>query len=204
MNTIQVEQRTVTPSKVLCVGRNYAEHIAELNNSVPDQMVVFNKPNSSISATLHSFLGETLHYEGEICFVVMGGKLSHVGFGLDLTKRALQSDLKGKGLPWERAKAFDGSVVLSRFVPILPQDLPNLTLELFINCVRVQSGGTKDMLYPPLHILDELQSYTSLEDGDVIMTGTPKGVGTIEKGDLFLARIKCLDKTLIETEWVAK
>ena len=204
MNTIQVEQRTVTPSKVLCVGRNYSEHIAELSNSVPDQMVVFNKPNSSISSTLHSFHSETLHYEGEICFVIMEGKLSYVGFGLDLTKRTLQSNLKGKGLPWERAKAFDGSAVFSRFVPISQRDLPNLTLELFINCVRVQSGGTKDMLYPPLQILDELQSYTSLEDGDVIMTGTPKGVGTIEKGDLFLARIKCQDKTLIETEWVAK
>ncbi len=204
MNTIQVEQRTVTPSKVVCVGRNYAEHIAELNNSVPETMVVFNKPNSSISSTLHSFHQESLHYEGEICFVISSGQLSHVGFGLDLTKRRLQSELKAKGLPWERAKAFNGSAVFSRFVSILQRDLPYLTLELFINCVRVQSGGTQDMLHSPIQILDELEHYTHLEDGDVIMTGTPKGVGAIERGDVFLARIKCKDKTIIETEWVAK
>ncbi|CCN82230.1 putative 2-keto-4-pentenoate hydratase/2-oxohepta-3-ene-1,7-dioic acid hydratase/FUMARYLACETOACETATE HYDROLASE [Vibrio nigripulchritudo SFn27] len=204
MNTVLVENKKISPSKVLCVGRNYSEHIAELNNSIPDQMVVFNKPNSSISTTLTSYHQEPLHYEGEICFVIHNSQITHVGFGLDLTKRALQSELKSKQLPWERAKAFNGSAVFSRFIPISYADIPNLTLELFINCVRVQSGGVKDMMFKPLEIVDELLGYTQLEDGDVIMTGTPKGVGTVEKGDVFLARIKCNDKTLIEAEWEAK
>lgn len=133
-------KRTATPTKVLCVGRNYVDHIEELNNAIPDSMVVFNKPSTSVTSSLSSFHQEALHYEAEICFIVENSQYSAVGLGLDLTKRELQSSLKAKGLPWERAKAFDGSAVLSRFVPIDNLDLSDLNLELFINCVRVQKG----------------------------------------------------------------
>ncbi len=132
------------------------------------------------------------------------GQYVAVGLGLDLTKRELQSYLKGKGLPWERAKAFDGSAVLSRFVQLDGVDLSDLHLELFINCVRVQKGHVSQMLYPPQTILEELSSYTTLLDGDVVMTGTPKGVGEVHQGDLFLGRLKCGEQTLVEIEWVAK
>ncbi|MBR9875658.1 MAG: fumarylacetoacetate hydrolase family protein [Vibrionaceae bacterium] len=203
MSEIQVEEKKVKVGKVLCVGRNYIEHIHELDNAVPEQMVVFNKPSSSVSATLHSFHQETLHYEAEICFLIQNGQYAAVGLGLDLTKRGLQSTLKNQGLPWERAKAFDGSVVFSRFVSLEGIDINDLNLELLINCVHVQKGHVKQMLYPPFTILDELSSYTRLEDGDVIMTGTPKGVGEVHQGDVFLGRLKCGDVTLIETEWVA-
>jgi 2-keto-4-pentenoate hydratase/2-oxohepta-3-ene-1,7-dioic acid hydratase in catechol pathway len=203
MGEIQVEEKKVKVGKVLCVGRNYVEHIHELDNAIPEQMVVFNKPSSSISATLHSFHQETLHYEAEICFLVQNGQYAAVGLGLDLTKRGLQSTLKKQGLPWERAKAFDGSVVFSRFVPLEGIDINDLNLELLINCVHVQKGHVKQMLYPPFTILDELSSYTHLEDGDVVMTGTPKGVGEVHQGDVFLGRLKCGDVTLFETEWVA-
>ncbi len=203
MGEIQVEEKKVKVGKVLCVGRNYVEHIHELDNAIPEQMVVFNKPSSSISATLHSFHQETLHYEAEICFLIKNGQYAAVGLGLDLTKRGLQSTLKKQGLPWERAKAFDGSVVFSRFVPLEGIDINDLNLELLINCVHVQKGHVKQMLYPPFTILDELSSYTRLEDGDVVMTGTPKGVGEVHQGDVFLGRLKCGDVTLFETEWVA-
>lgn len=203
MGEIQVEEKKVKVGKVLCVGRNYVEHIHELDNAIPEQMVVFNKPSSSISATLHSFHQETLHYEAEICFLIQNGQYAAVGLGLDLTKRGLQSTLKKQGLPWERAKAFDGSVVFSRFVPLEGIDINDLNLELLINCVHVQKGHVKQMLYPPFTILDELSSYTCLEDGDVVMTGTPKGVGEVHQGDVFLGRLKCGDVTLFETEWVA-
>lgn len=203
MGEIQVEENKVKVGKVLCVGRNYVEHIHELDNAIPEQMVVFNKPSSSISATLHSFHQETLHYEAEICFLIQNGQYAAVGLGLDLTKRGLQSTLKKQGLPWERAKAFDGSVVFSRFVPLEGIDINDLNLELLINCVHVQKGHVKQMLYPPFTILDELSSYTRLEDGDVVMTGTPKGVGEVHQGDVFLGRLKCGDVTLFETEWVA-
>lgn len=204
MNSVRVDERLVCPSKVVCVGRNYVEHVKELNNVIPDQMVVFNKPNSSISSTLHAFHQEPLHYETEICFVVENGRFSAVGLGLDLTKRELQSQLKGKQLPWERAKAFDGSAVLSRFISLQGLDIGQLSLELYINCVRVQCGGVSQMMFKPDVILDDLQSYTTLADGDIVMTGTPSGVGVVHKDDLFLARLKCADTTLMEIEWVAE
>ncbi|WCE32328.1 fumarylacetoacetate hydrolase family protein [Vibrio sp. SCSIO 43137] len=204
MNTVQLGEKRVKPSKVVCVGRNYMEHIKELENAIPDQMVVFNKPNSSISKRLLSFHEEPLHYEAEICFLVRRKKLAAVGFGLDLTKRRLQSELKQKGLPWERAKAFDHSAVLSRFVPLDGHNVADLNLELYINGIRIQSGHVGQMLYPPAVILQELSRYTTLETSDIIMTGTPKGVGVITAGDKFTGRVKCADKTLVEAEWVAE
>ncbi|WP_441257931.1 fumarylacetoacetate hydrolase family protein [Vibrio sp. Vf1514] len=204
MKTVRFEEQQVTPSKVLCVGRNYVEHVKELNNAMPDQMVVFNKPNSSISSTLRAFHDEPLHYETEICFVVENGQYVGVGLGLDLTKRELQSQLKQKQLPWERAKAFDGSAVFSRFVSLDGLDVEQLSLELFINCVRVQCGGVAQMMFNPAMILQELQSYTTLIDGDIVMTGTPQGVGVVHAGDVFLGRLKCGDHVLLEIEWLAE
>ena len=128
MYSVRLGDQRISPSKVLCIGRNYVEHIKELNNAIPEQMVVFNKPNTSITTTLTSFHQESLHYETEICFLVENGKYSAVGLGLDLTKRELQSKLKAKGLPWERAKAFDGSAVFSRFVPLDGIDINSLQL----------------------------------------------------------------------------
>lgn len=204
MSSVKLGDSLVEPTKILCVGRNYLEHIQELNNAIPDQMVVFLKPPSSISGQLRSFHQERLHYEAEICFLVNQGQLSAVGLGLDLTKRDLQSSLKSKGLPWERAKAFDGSAVFSRFIPLQDLDINQLEIELFINCVRVQKGSVPQMIYSPQVILDELKSYTTLCDGDIIMTGTPQGVGEVHPSDVFLARLKSADRTLIEIEWVAE
>lgn len=203
MSSVKFGESLLSPTKILCVGRNYIEHIHELNNPIPEQMVVFSKPPSAITSQLHSYHQERLHYEGEICFLIQDGELSAVGLGLDLTKRDLQSKLKQQGLPWERAKAFDGSALFSRFIPLSGIDINQLEIELFINCVRVQKGSVQQMIYPPQMILDELKSYTSLCDGDIIMSGTPKGVGEVHANDLFLARLKCGEKTLIEIEWVA-
>jgi 2-keto-4-pentenoate hydratase/2-oxohepta-3-ene-1,7-dioic acid hydratase in catechol pathway len=204
MQSVAFDGKTVTPSKILCVGRNYVKHIEELGNEMPDEMVVFNKPNSSLSEQLISFHGEPLHYEAEICFIVEKGSIAGVGFGIDLTKRELQSKLKSKGLPWERAKAFDGSVKLSRFIRTLNMDLTKLEVELFINSMRVQLGGCAQMIFKPNTILKELASYTTLEDGDIIMTGTPSGVGVIHQDDKFLGRIKHDGDCLIEVEWRAQ
>ncbi len=203
MKTICFEDQQVIPTKIVCVGRNYVDHIEELGNAIPDEMVVFNKPNSAIADRLAAVHQEPLHYEAEICLLVKDQEYIGVGFGLDLTKRELQAKLKEKGLPWERAKAFDGSAMLSRFVPISSAQIPHLSVELFINSMRVQKGGVEQMLYPPQTIIKEIGSYSTLEDYDVIMTGTPKGVGQVHSGDRFLGRIKCKDQTLIEVEWAA-
>ena len=121
MNTISANGGALQPSKILCIGRKYRAHIEELGNEIPDSMVVFNKPNSAISNTLYSDINnQPLLHQSELAFTVREGKLDAVGFGLDLTKRALQSALRAKGLPWERAKAFDGAALFSAFVA-LPQ-----------------------------------------------------------------------------------
>ena len=133
MRTVRICGAEVYPGKIVCVGRNYVAHIAELGNDVPDNMVVFNKPNSAITGILHSQLDhQALHYEGELAFSIEQGALAAVAFGLDLTKRTLQSALKEQGLPWERAKAFDGASLFSDFVA-LPEDIRQLSLRLHVD-----------------------------------------------------------------------
>ena len=184
---IEFEGGTVEPSKIVCIGRNYVAHIKELGNEVPDEMVVFLKPNSAISNDLHStHLKEPLHYEGELSFLVHQGRFVAVGFGLDITKRGMQNKLKSKWLPWERAKGLDGAVVFSRFVE-LPDDLDKLGFELKINDEVIQQGDITLMMYAPDTILKELAHFMHLHDGDIVMTGTPAGVGLINLGEVFSA-----------------
>ncbi len=202
MGVVYFQGREIRPSKIVCVGRNYAEHIAELGNEVPGQMVVFNKPPSSIGATLASFLGEPLHYETEIALLMGASGFEAVAPGIDLTRRQLQSQLKSKGLPWERAKAFDGSAVFGAFASC--SELPGeCTLELCIDGQRTQYGSVEQMLYPPAVILEELASYTSLLPGDIVMTGTPSGVGEIVKGSRYDAVIARDGEPLASASWVA-
>lgn len=204
MNTIKLASEQITPSKIVCIGRNYIEHIQELGNEVPDNMVIFIKPNSSISTQLQSTIDEPIHYEAEICFMVKRDKLDAVGFGLDLTKRGLQSRLKGKGLPWERAKAFDGAACFSEFMPLGDTPIESLSLRLDINGKETQSGGFPLMIYKPQDILQEISSFMTLNDGDIIMTGTPKGVGVINPQDHFNGKILSAEVTLVRQEWIAE
>ena len=190
------------PSKLVCVGRNYVGHIQELGNAVPDEPVIFIKPNSALSHALHAGEHGDIHFEAEICFIVRGGQICGVGFGLDLTKRGVQDKLKAKGLPWERAKAFDGAAVLSEFVSY-KGDLNGLRLELWINDQLVQQGGAELMLFKPGLLLNEIQRFMSLEDGDVIMSGTPRGAGPYFAGDRFVGRIFAQATLLVEASWSA-
>lgn len=204
MQSVSVDNRLVYPSKILCVGRNYVAHIQELGNAMPDAMVVFFKPNSAITQTLHSRIGEeVLHYEGELAFTVENGRLAAVGFGLDLTKRALQSVLKEKGLPWERAKAFDGAALFSPFVP-LPEDLTQLSLRLTIDGQERQAGGVDLMIHTPEAIVRDLATFTTLQDGDIIMTGTPAGVGEVRPGQRFTGEVLLAGQSLVSTTWEAQ
>lgn len=203
MKTIVFKNQRVAPSKVVCIGRNYVEHIQELNNEVPSFMVIFMKPNSSVSEDL--LVGKTpSQYEAELSFVIKHGKIAGVGFGLDLTKRELQSELKAKGLPWERAKAFDGSAVFSRFVQIDEYVIDLLSLQLYINGVLAQEGCVAQMLYKPQEIISEIGTFSTLLDNDIIMTGTPKGVGVYNKNDIFLGKILSGKKEILACEWIAK
>lgn len=202
MKTINFGNNKITPSKIICIGRNYVDHIAELGNEVPDEMVVFFKPNSAIAEQLNSVHQEPLHFEAELCFLYEQGRFVAVAVGLDLTKRKLQDKLKAKGLPWERAKSFDGAAVFSDFVSIEGVD-PLLGLALTIDGKLAQAGGVSLMMYKPDIILEQLSGFISLEDGDVVMTGTPKGVGQIQAGAEFVAEVKRGDDTLVSATWLA-
>lgn len=200
MNFINYRQQQLAPSKVICIGRNYAAHIEELNNEVPDQPVIFLKPNSSISNHLLIDQNEPTHFETEISFLILNNQLAAVGVGLDLTKRETQTILKAKGLPWERAKAFDGSAVFSDFVD-LKSVTDDLRLELEINGQLVQQGGVDQMLNRPAELITEVASFMSFEDGDILMTGTPSGVGVVNAADTFIGRIFNRNKLLVEQRW---
>ena len=206
MNTVTVNNRIVTPSKIICIGRNYVGHIKELGNDIPEDMVVFCKPNSAITTELNSFQHESIHYEGELCFLYQQGQFTAIGFGLDLTKRGLQSELKKKGLPWERAKAFNGSVLFSDFISIEANNnemMDKFSLELMINGEIIQSGNITEMIYKPAKILVEIEKFMSLEDGDIVMTGTPKGVGVINSNDKFIGRVLLSGIEITRAQWLA-
>ena len=203
MQTVTFQNRTLTPSKILCVGRNYVAHIEELGNETPDEMVLFIKPNSAISPTLRYFTSHT-RFEGEIC-LLMGekGRVEGVGFGFDLTHAHIQNRLKAKGLPWERAKAFDGSAVFAPFVPA-PADLSKLGFRLHHNGRLAQEAHTRLMIHKPSAILEEIATFVTPEPGDIVMTGTPAGVSTYGRGDLFGVELLNGDGILLQKEWTIR
>lgn len=197
-------QIPLTPGKVVCVGRNYARHAAELGNPVPTTPLLFIKPQTSLVSmsdaplTLPQGHGP-VHHELELALVI-GDTLRRAdeaqaadavwgwGVGLDLTLRELQSSLKGKGHPWERAKAFDGACPLS---PIHPGalDWGALQLRLTINGQVRQDGQTADMITPTLALVAHISQTFTLLPGDVVLTGTPAGVGPLQSGDHFVCEI---------------
>jgi 2-keto-4-pentenoate hydratase/2-oxohepta-3-ene-1,7-dioic acid hydratase in catechol pathway len=201
VNSVAYNDKSIIPSKVVCIGRNYVEHIKELNNEMPTDMVIFCKPNSSVSSDLIEVQGGC-HYESELSFLIVDNSPKAVAFGLDITKRDVQSTLKSKGLPWERAKAFDNSAVFSDFVDF--GDIAKLYLKLYINDKLVQEGGYELMIHKPNEIIDEISTFMSFEDRDILMSGTPKGVGSYKKGDRFSAYVYEDNKELIKKEWVVK
>ena len=187
--------------KVVCVGRNYAAHAQELGNEVPKAPILFMKPASSVVSIRQGVVcpnpalyGET-HYEAELC-VQLAADLSAatieeakqaiggVTLGLDLTLRELQTELKEKGHPWERAKCFDGACVLGDWLdPQVFDDFKNVHYQLTINNELKQDGDSALMLFPVYELLANISHAFSLQAGDVIMTGTPSGVGALQVGD---------------------
>jgi 2-keto-4-pentenoate hydratase/2-oxohepta-3-ene-1,7-dioic acid hydratase in catechol pathway len=187
--------------KIICIGRNFSDHAAELGNAVPEEPVFFLKPTTAClypgqPIKLKPFLGE-IHHEIELVVMLDSyakdvpepmalGLVASYTLGLDLTARTLQNELKAKGLPWEKAKAFDGSAVLGDVeLPMTAStDLQRLAIELKKNGVTVQTGQTKDMLFPVARQIAFVSRYITLEPGDLLFTGTPSGVGPIAEGDV--------------------
>ena len=192
-----------TKSKVICVGRNFVEHIKELNNEAPTNPVIFIKPNSSISTSLNLLENRELHYECEIVLAFDEySKVKAVGLGLDITDRDLQSKLKAKQLPWELAKSFDGSAVISDFVSIEVGDIPHLYFKAYKNSSLIQEGSYNLMIYKPQDIVGFLkESSLSICEDDLLMTGTPKGVGIINQGDEFYIELFCKENKILDVNF---
>jgi 2-keto-4-pentenoate hydratase/2-oxohepta-3-ene-1,7-dioic acid hydratase in catechol pathway len=197
--TMQDQHDGIAVGKIICVARNYAEHARELGNPVPDRAVLFMKPASSILADGGTVVippaAGSCHHEIELAVLIgQTGKeieeaaaLDHVagyGVALDLTLRDLQNELKAKGLPWEIAKAFDTACPLSSFVPASQvPDPQQLRLRLRVNGELRQDGTSADMLRPVARLISEASHYFTLEAGDILLTGTPSGVGPLASGD---------------------
>ena len=200
MQTVLLNGQQITPSKVVCIGRNYVEHIAELNNETPTEPVIFVKPNSAISTEIKTHPVDAIHYEAELSLIIENNQFIGAGIGLDLTKREVQSVLKSKSLPWERAKAFDASAVFSEFVAI-DNKVESLSLVLLINGDVIQQANVELMIYKPAQIVAAVNEFMSFETHDILMTGTPKGVGKVNKGDQFTGQLYDQETLLVTQTW---
>ena len=203
--------------KIICIGRNYADHARELGNQAPAEPVVFLKPQSAILSHKHPFYipewTQDVHHELELVvkFNRLGKTISEshasryydeVGLGIDFTARDIQTQLKAKGHPWERAKAFDGSAVVGQFMKLtdLGKEVQDLQFQLTNRGQVVQEGHTKDMLFSVDRLISEVSKFMTIKVGDLLFTGTPAGVaavrpqdrlvGTLEGNDLLAVNIR--------------
>ena len=193
--------------KIICIGRNYAKHIEELANERPDNPVVFLKPDSAILPNKNPFFIPTfsndVHYEVEVLIKInrvgkhIALRFAHkyydeIGLGIDFTARDVQQQCKEKGLPWEKAKAFDGSAVIGNFYNKKDFNLENLSFQLLKNNEIVQDGNTQSMLWKIDELINYVSQYFTLKKGDIIFTGTPAGVGKVTENDVLLGKIEGL------------
>ncbi len=199
--------------KIICVGRNYVDHAKELNNQVPDEPVLFLKPDTALLRNNDPFFvpdfAEEFHYETELVVKInrlgkhIAPEFAHryyeeIGMGIDFTARDLQSKLKAKGLPWEKAKAFDHSAGISKyFVPKSKfKDIQNINFKLLVDGEIRQEGNTHQMLFKVDELIAYISKFFTLKIGDLIYTGTPSGVGKVsigERFEVFLENEKMMD-----------
>ena len=186
--------------KIICIGRNYINHVKELGNTIPSDPLFFLKPNTAIQPKGHPFFipffSNDIHYEVELVIKISkAGKhieerfahkyYSQIGLGIDFTARDVQQECKLKGLPWEKAKAFDGSAQISRiFIDKSALDLYNISFSLVKNSEQVQIGNSMNMCFSFDAIIAYISQFFTLKIGDLIYTGTPEGVGPVKAGDI--------------------
>jgi len=192
--------------KIICIGRNYVDHTKELKNPLPEKPVFFLKPDSAILRKNHPFFypdfSDEIHFETELVLKIckvgrhIPKRLAYsfykeIGIGIDFTARDLQAECKKKGLPWEIAKAFDFSAPLGKFRTIDQfEDIDNINFSLLVNNEKRQDGNSKDMIFSFDEIIAYVSQFITLKTGDLIFTGTPAGVGPVQKGDQLQAYIE--------------
>lgn len=185
--------------KIICIGRNYAKHIEELANEKPTDPVVFLKPDSAILPKKNPFFippfSDDVHYEVEVLVKInkvgkfIDAKFAHkyydeIGLGIDFTARDVQAKCKEKGLPWEKAKAFDGSAIVGEFYKKEDFNLESINFQLYKNDELVQNGNSEHMLWKIDELIAYVSQYFTLKKGDIIFTGTPEGVGKVSENDV--------------------
>ena len=185
--------------KIICVGRNYRAHAAELKNEVPKEPVLFLKPQTAIPIKGQPFFypdfSNDIHYEVEVVVRIkkvgkhIAPEFAHkyydeLSLGIDFTARDIQAECKKKGLPWDKAKAFDGSSPVGKFVSKEKfKDMQSIDFQLFQNGEKKQDGNSKDMIFSIDELISYISGFFTLKIGDLIYTGTPEGVGAVQKGD---------------------
>ena len=197
--------------KIICIGRNYADHAKELGNSIPDEPVIFLKPDTALLPKKNPFFipdfTSDLHHELELVVRInrigksIEERFAHryynqITVGIDFTARDVQRKCKEKGLPWEKAKAFDGSAPIGEWIDVEDKDLQNINIRLTNNGKTVQAGNTSDMLFSVHQLIAEVSKYFTLKIGDMIFTGTPAGVSAVNKNDELEAFIE--DQSLLK------
>ncbi len=192
--------------KLICIGRNYAEHIRELSNERPSDPVVFIKPDSAVLPREQDFyipeFSQDVHYEVEVLVKIkkvgkhIDPRFAHkyyddIGLGVDFTARDLQAKLKEKGLPWEKAKGFDGAAVIGKWINKSELgNLGDLNFDLSLNGRVVQKGNTAEMLWPIDDLIGYVSKFFTLKKGDILFTGTPAGVGKVSPNDYLSGRLE--------------
>lgn len=183
--------------KIICIGRNYAQHAAELKNEIPTEPVFFLKPDTALQKEKNFYIPsftKEVHYELELVLKISKpGKFidekfsskyySEIGLGIDFTARDLQDDCKKKGLPWEKAKAFDNSAPIGEFLSVENLKMESIKFHLLKNGEKVQDGDSSMMLFSFDKIISYVSKFVTLKTGDLIYTGTPAGVGPVKEGD---------------------
>jgi len=198
----------MTPLQIWCVGRNYRAHAQELGNAVPDKPLIFLKGGAcavSDAAIALPTWTDDIHHECEIAVRVNAqGKPTHFGLALDLTARAVQSELKKKGEPWTLAKSFRGACPVSRMIPFESYaHFAGLEFQLVKNGQVAQKGRTRDMIFELPTLLDHVQRFFPVAEGDLVLTGTPEGVGPVKSGDVLKAEISS-DSPILSVTWAVK
>ncbi len=217
MKSVIADGTKIVPAKIICVGRNYLDHIREMGGPAPESKpTIFLKPNSSLSVGTERIIVPsefgTLHHEVELCFMIadrcksvsavdVSELISCWGVGLDLTLRDIQDTAKKSSGPWTISKCFDSAAVFGEFISF-PSDFDPLSLDirLSVNGELRQSANTGQMIFTPGDIVEYVSKFMTLEPGDIFMTGTPKGVGALRHGDFIEAEISDLPKLSVSVD----
>ena len=198
-----LNNQEVTIAKIICIGKNYTDHIKEMGDATPSEMVLFAKPVTSANTEI-VLPKESFRFEAEISLLMRKREIVGLGIGLDMTLDKIQKNLKDNGLPWERSKGFKNSGVYSDFVSVVDINQSQIELKFYVNETLKQHAQSSQMVYDISRIVNECENVFGLNTYDIIMTGTPSGIDTLKEGDKCRGELYHKGELILQKEWVAK